>query len=127
MVGDSIINGVGAGMPLGLLNSPALVSVAKQGSQTADTIVAENILKMWARRLSTANPEEYAWFINQDCEPQLHQLSLGVSTAGGQLVYMPPGGLSERPYATLMGRPVIPIESCQTLGDKGDIILANLN
>lgn len=26
-----------------------------------------------------------------------------------------------------MGRPVVPTEACQTLGDKGDIILADLN
>ena len=29
------------------------------------------------------------------------------------------------PFATLMGRPVIPHEVCETLGDKGDILLAN--
>ena len=40
---------------------------------------------------------------------------------------MPPGGLSSQPYGTLFGRPVIPIEQCQTLGDKGDIILADMS
>ena len=45
---------------------------------------------------------------------------------GGQLLYMPAGGLSTSGYGTLFGRPVIPIEQCSALGDKGDIILADL-
>jgi len=39
---------------------------------------------------------------------------------------MPANGLSGQPYGTLFGRPVIPLENAQTLGDKGDIILANM-
>lgn len=46
--------------------------------------------------------------------------------AGNHVTYLPPGGLSDRPYATLMGRPMIPVEWCPTLGTQGDIILADL-
>jgi HK97 family phage major capsid protein len=42
-------------------------------------------------------------------------------------VYIGPGGLSGSPYATLYGRPVIPVEYCQTLGTKGDIVLVDLS
>lgn len=49
-------------------------------------------------------------------------LSLG---SGGSAVYVPAGGASAAPYGLLMGRPVIPIEQCQTVGTAGDIILAN--
>jgi HK97 family phage major capsid protein len=66
------------------------------------------------------------WLINQAVEPQLHQMSIAVGT-GGALVYMPPGGLSQAPYGTLLGRPVIPVEQCQALGDKGDIILGDFS
>jgi HK97 family phage major capsid protein len=66
------------------------------------------------------------WVINQDCEPQLMQMSLGVGT-GGVALYFPPGGLSAAPYATLMGRPVIAAEYMQTLGDQGDIMLADFS
>jgi HK97 family phage major capsid protein len=38
---------------------------------------------------------------------------------------MPPGGLSDAPYGRLMGLPAIAIEQAATLGDVGDIILAN--
>ena len=125
LIGDALINGIGGGQPLGILNSSALVSVAKEDSQPADTIVAENVLNMWARLYAPARTNA-VWLINQDTEPELHKMSLGVSTAGGQLVYMPPGGLSGAPYATLMGRPVIPTEFNATLGEQGDILLANL-
>jgi HK97 family phage major capsid protein len=53
-------------------------------------------------------------------------MSVAVGT-GGQLIYMPPGGLSQSPYGTLLGRPVIPIEQCQALGTAGDIILGDFS
>jgi HK97 family phage major capsid protein len=52
------------------------------------------------------------------------QIGTGVAN---QVVYMPPGGLSQQPYATLMGRPVMPVEYCATLGTVGDIILIDLS
>ena len=63
--------------------------------------------------------------INQDIEPQLFGLELPVGT-GGVPVYLPPGGLSATPFATLMGRPVVPIEFASTLGTVGDIMLVDL-
>ncbi|QDT30474.1 Phage capsid family protein [Gimesia panareensis] len=126
MLGESIFNGNGVGKPLGIMQSSARVTVPKESGQAANTIVAENILHMWSRMRATSRKNS-AWFINQDTEPQLHQMSLGVSTAGGQLVYMPPSGLSGASYATLMGRPVIPTEFNETLGTEGDIMLSSLD
>lgn len=123
LLDDALINGSGAGQPLGVLNAGSLVSVAKEAGQAATTILVENIVKMYARRFAsqTAN---YAWFYNQDIEPQLHTMSLAVGT-GGSAVYMPPGGISSAPYGRLMGLPAMAIEQCSTLGTVGDIILAN--
>ena len=42
------------------------------------------------------------------------------------LGYLPPGGLSDKPFATLLGRPVLAAEWCQALGTQGDILLADL-
>ncbi len=120
---DLIINGTGAGEPLGVLNAGCLVSVAKETGQTADTIVAENIIKAYSRRFASQTGN-YAWYYNQDIEPQLFTMSLGVGT-GGIPLYMPPGGLSDTPYARIMGLPAYAIEQCPTLGGLGDIILAN--
>ena len=66
------------------------------------------------------------WLINQDIEPQLDDLQMVIGT-GGVPIYLPPGGLSDTPFARLKGRPVIPVEYCPTLGTVGDIILVNLN
>ena len=122
---DAIINGSGAGQPLGILNSGCMVSIGKEAGQAADTIVYENILKMWTRLMASSRPNS-VFIINQDCEVQLNQMSLAVGT-GGVPVYMPAGGVSAQPYSTLFGRPVIPIEQCPTLGDTGDIMLCDFS
>ena len=122
-IDDAIINGTGAGEPLGILASGCLVSVAKEAAQAADTVMTENIVKMYSRLFASSRPSS-VWLINQNVEPQLFTLHLDVGT-GGIPVYMPAGGLSGLPYGTLFGRPVLPIEQCQTLGDQGDIILAD--
>lgn len=125
LIDDAILNGTGGGQPKGIMSSGALVSVAAETGQVATTIVAENIIKMWARMWARSWPNA-VWLINQDCMPQLSQLSIAAGTAGIP-VYMPAGGLSTSPYGTLFSRPVIPIEQCATLGTVGDIVLADLS
>lgn len=122
---NAVIRGNGAGQPLGILASPALVTVAAEGGQPIDTVVTENLVNMYSR-LYAPSRRNAVWFINQNVEPQLMQMSLAVG-AGGTLTYMPPGGLSQQPYATLFGLPVIPIEQASSIGDVGDVILADLS
>ena len=122
-IDDAIVNGSGAGQPLGVINAPCLVSVSGETGQDATTIIFENIVKMWSRMFAPCR-RNAVWLINQDVEPQLYSLSLVVGT-GGVPVYMPPTGLSQTGYATLFGRPVIPVEQCSTLGTLGDILLCD--
>ncbi len=122
---DGIVNGEGTGEPLGILNAACLVSVAKENGQKAATILYDNVLNMWAR-MWAASRINAAWFINQDIEPQLAKMALVIGT-GGAPVYLPASGASGSPFGTLFGRPVIPIEQCQTLGTVGDIILADFS
>jgi HK97 family phage major capsid protein len=119
-----IIQGTGAGEPLGILNADSLVSVGKETGQDADTIVAENIEKMYSRMYAPCR-RNAVWLINQDIESQLNRMAMPVGL-GGSPVYLPPGGLSAAPYGTLRGRPVIPTQACETLGDKGDILFVDL-
>jgi HK97 family phage major capsid protein len=122
---DAIINGTGAGRPLGIMNAGCMVQVSKEVGQAANSIIFENVAKMWSRLF--ANSQDNAvWLINQNVWPELFNLYLAVG-AGGSAVFLPPGGLSQSPYSTLMGRPIIPIEQCQSLGTSGDIILADFN
>jgi HK97 family phage major capsid protein len=124
LLDDAIINGTGGNQPMGILNSASLVSVTAEAGQAAATIVAENIINMYSRIFASSRNSS-VWLINQNVEPELFKLSIGVGT-GGIPVYMPAGGLSSLPYSTLFGRPVIAIEQCQTLGTVGDIVLADL-
>jgi HK97 family phage major capsid protein len=125
LLDDAIINGTGAGQPLGILNAGCLVSVDKETGQKADTVVFENVVKMWSR-IFPSSQANAIWLINNNVYPQLFQMSMSVGT-GGVPVYMPAGGISNAPYGTLFGRPVIAIEQAATVGDLGDIILADMN
>ena len=121
---NAIIRGTGGGQPLGILNAPATVSVAKETGQAAATILWDNIKNMWSRMWAPSRSNA-VWFINQDLEPQLMSMSQVVGT-GGVPVYLPANGAAGSPFASLMGRPVIPIEYCSTVGTVGDIIFADL-
>ena len=122
---DAIIQGTGVGQPLGILNGGATVSVAIETGQDGATVVAENIDKMWSRLYAPCRTNAM-WLINQDVEPQLQGMFRAVGT-GGIPAYMPAGGLSQSPYGTLLGRPVVPIEQCKTLGTVGDIMLVDMS
>ena len=118
-IDDAILSGSGEGEPLGILNSGAIVTVAKEASQT-DIITVENLIKMW-NRLWSRSRANAVWYINQELEPYLYTLKIG-----DKPVYIPAGGLSDKPYGTLFGRPVVPIEQCSAAGEVGDIILADI-
>ena len=118
-IDDAILSGSGEGEPLGILNSGAIVTVAKEASQT-DIITVENLIKMW-NRLWSRSRANAVWYINQELEPYLYTLKIG-----DKPVYIPAGGLSEKPYGSLFGRPVVSIEQCSAAGEVGDIILADI-
>ena len=125
-IDDYIIRGTGAGQPLGILNSGALVSVGKETGQAKETLLAENVINMYSRMFAgSLNSAE--WYINQNLIPQLFTMSIAVGT-GGVPVYLPPGNtLNNAPGGSLFGRPVNPIEHCSTLGTQGDIIFADFS
>lgn len=132
-VTDAILRGNGVGQPLGILNAPSLVEQVKEGSQAAGTLLAVNIVKMWSR-MPVASRRRAVWLVNQDIEAQLAQMSFavknvaGTENVGGTLAYFPAGSLAGSPdYASLAGRPVIPLESCSSIGTTGDIVLADLS
>ena len=119
-IDDTILNGNGAGQPLGILNSTSLVTVAKETDQSAK-ITVENLIKIWSRCWGRSRANA-VWYINQEIEPLLYTLKIGDVP-----VYLPAGGLSEKPYATLFGRPIVPLEQCGALGAVGDIILGDMS
>jgi len=117
-VNDAIINGSGVGRPKGIMNSGAVVSVAKETSQTADTVTADNVAKMIAR-LPAGSLSRAVWVIHSDVLPQLITM-----TVGNTPIWTPPnGGLRDAPAGFLLGRPIMISQTAQPLGDQGDIAL----
>jgi HK97 family phage major capsid protein len=119
-----IINGTGAGRPEGIINSNALISITAESEQQAATIVAQNIMKMYAR-MPARNRQNAIWLNNEDTLPQLMQMTLTVGT-GGVPVWLPANGLANQPFDTLMGKEMVTTEHCQTVGTAGDLIFADL-
>lgn len=122
---DEIYRGTGVGQCLGILNADATVAVAKETGQAADTIVAENVINMWARVPLRSRTKGF-WVYNIEAEPQLQTMTIGTGTSA-QLVFMPPTGLTTASYATIYGRPALPIEHASALGDVGDIAFLDLS
>ncbi len=126
---QAVYDGDGNGKPLGIMKSGALVVVPKEGGQTADTIVYQNVIKMWAR-MPASRMARAAWFCTQQALEQFPLMNLAVGT-GGAPVFLPAGGAvgtaAAAPYSTLLGRPIIPIEQAAELGDEGDLVLADMS
>lgn len=120
---DAFLNGTGVGQPTGILNSSGLVSVAKESGQSATTIVAENLDKMYSRMLGPSKARA-VWVAHTNTFPQLAAMSRSVGS-GGSAVFV--ANMVGAPPVTIYGRPVIFSEKCQTLGTVGDIYFADFS
>lgn len=118
MVEDSYINGNGVGKPLGVMNSPVLVSVTRIDASEID---ATDIANMWARRWAGVN--DYVWFGNSSNFPQLINLTIG----NFPLLLPVNGGAQGDPAFTIYGRPYIETEYTAALGTTGDLMLASMS
>lgn len=118
-IDDAIINGKGQGQPLGILNSPALLTIDAEAGQSADTINSKNIAKMFTA-MPLQNRKNAVWILDSELEAELMHLTLDGSN-GRIPVYLPPNGFAERPYGTLLGSPAFPIEHMNTFSSAGDI------
>jgi HK97 family phage major capsid protein len=115
-VNDALVNGTGAGQPLGFAKGGALVVVNKEAAQAANTLVAANVAKMYA-----AMPVDYlqaaVWLIAPDALPQLMTMTIGNFS-----IWTPPStGFANAPGGFLFGKPVIPTQTAQALSAQGDI------
>jgi HK97 family phage major capsid protein len=125
-IDDAIYNGTGAGMPLGFMNSGALLTIARDSGDSGAVITAKDIFHMWKRRFVGASTD-LVWLINQDTEDQLWDLTRGSGTAV-ELLYTGPGARGNTSnYGVMFGKPVIPVEYAATLGTPGDIALVSLS
>jgi HK97 family phage major capsid protein len=122
-VEDAIVEGTGAGQPLGYQNAPCLVSVAKEAGQAAASIMVANLSKMWAR-LPARSQSNAVWLVNVDTQPQIDVLTIPAGTAGIDPRFV---SYDQAGALRIKGRPVVPVEYCATLGTVGDIALVDLS
>lgn len=118
---EALWSGDGIGKPRGFFGSGAMVSVAKETSQTGGTVIRQNITKMRAR-MSPASYRRAIWMINNDVLPQLDELAYGQATTNAA-IYNPVGG--DFGYGMLLGRPVMVTQHNPTVGAQGDIALVD--
>jgi len=120
MLDKYIFDGSGVGQPLGIMNSGCKIAVSRT---TANDIKFEDIVGMW-KRFYAPSRNNAVWLINQVAEAELY----GMTLTDYVPVYMPAGGISGKPYGTLFGKPVLPIEqTSDDVGTTGDIMLADLS
>ncbi len=116
---DQVINGIGAGEALGVINADCTIKVTKETGQAGKTILTKNISSMWASYHGST--KSAVWLINRNVTPQLDDLIVMAGTGGGVpgIVQYAPGGMF------IKGVPVVETEQCSKLGTVGDIILAD--
>ena len=127
-VEDSIINGNGNGKPLGIINSGAVITVAKTSGQAAATITFANLVNM-LDRLPARSRRNAVWLI-ADSQVETALYSIQLPGAAGYPVYLPPGQAGTPGNVApgrLLGLPVIPVEYLPALGTAGDIMLVDLS
>lgn len=112
----AFLNGAGAAAPLGVINSSATISVAKETNQTAATINYTNVAKMFARLMPASIPNAI-WVCNSTAIPQLLQLSIPIGVGGSQIPVLNESNGVWR----MLTLPVIFTEKTPALGTKGDI------
>ena len=121
-VDEAVVSGNGVGKPVGYLNSPARVVVAKEGGQAADTLVVQNISNMYSRIVPEALNGAF-WLCNQDIFTQLVTMVIN----DRPIYTSPQTGIVNAPAGTLFGLPIRFSQHARTLGDEGDIQLVNLS
>lgn len=122
------LTGDGAGKPRGVLNDPALISVAKEAGQAADTITFENLKAMF-NRLHQASVPNAVWVVNQGARAQILSLIQYIETTAGSKsgTWIPVLRDDGKGGFSALGIPVLFTEKLPALGDKGDILLADFS
>lgn len=126
-IDNGIINGTGVGQPLGILNSPALVTQADEATQAVGVINWKNIINMYSR-LPASSVSKAKWFYNSEVFPALAAMQFDSgATSGSVPLFIPGNSAAVGSPTTLLGLPMEPIEQAAALGTPGDLILADMS
>lgn len=126
-INNAIVSGDGVKKPTGFLKSSFGFEVAKESGQAADTVIFNNLKKLYTHALPRAK-RNGIFIYNAGVEEQLIGMKLEPSSTDSVSVYLPNNSIDGAPYGTLWGRPAFPmIGAMPELGDLGDICLVDLS
>lgn len=98
------------------LASGGLITVAKTGGAAAGSAPdLANVMSMW-NSIPAQFRDSAVWIANPRLQTALMSLVIGQMP-----VFVPGGSLSNRPFDTLLGRPIIWSELCAAVGTVGDL------
>jgi HK97 family phage major capsid protein len=112
---DAFLQGVGGGQPLGIINHPAAITVARTA---ANQIAYADIVNMYA---AAKFGGRLTWIGSQTCLPQL----MSMVDTGNNLIWQP--NAREGAPGTLLGIPFLLNDQSPVLGSEGDLILVDLD
>ncbi len=117
---QAFLTGNGIGRPVGVLNDPALLTVARTGFPS--TAPGDNYVDMVAmyNQLHKAGPGRAGWYVHPDVVPELQTMT----DVNGNLIWQ--GNARESVPTSLFGLPIIITEKLPGFTNQGDILLANL-
>lgn len=118
----AFLKGNGAGVPLGILNANCTVVTPKEDGQLENTICYSNLVNMLGH-LFPGSFNNSVWVAHITTLPQLLTLSYPVGT-GGSIV---PVLTESNGQFIVLTRPIIFTEKVETLGEQGDILLADMS
>lgn len=113
----AFMQGNGVGKPLGILNSPAAISVNRSTGNTFKFVDAAKMLSY----LLPSSQKRAIWTVHPYVLAQLIQMQDGA----GRIIWVPNMNLNiqDKVPGTLFGLPVITTEKVPALGTKGDVML----
>lgn len=114
------LTGTGAGCPQGVINAPCKIQIEKESGQSSNSLVYENLKKMYSRQL---NPGDAVWLFNNTAIPELLEQSIAIGTGGS---HVPLLNESNGEF-TIFGRPVYFHPAMPTLGDNDDCAFVDFN
>lgn len=113
----SFLTGDGVGKPLGVLNSPSIITVNRA---TANQVAYTDIVNLYSR-MAPACLLNAVWVISPSVVPQLAQ----VRDSGNNNIWIQSAAAGVP--GTLLGKPVLMTEKTPALGSKGDIMLVDFS
>ncbi|MBA7528328.1 hypothetical protein ES705_20511 [subsurface metagenome] len=118
------IGGTGAGQPLGFRNSPAVITIAKENGQDADTIIYENLVNMFSRLpVNSYLKKNTIWISSVSNIPELMKIGIKLGTAGVHI----PVFKEETGKYYMLGKECLFSEHASLLGEEGNLMLVDLS